>query len=235
MNGRYDSEDLEDVHEGPPAADREISLGTGAMLGIFLALVLVCGAFFGFGYSMGHKTGLVVPPGAAVADPETAGPAASGEMKPLPGSSSVDAPEVVVKPSAGSGVRAGAVPRSAKVDTGADAPTTPIAGPPQGLKSGAKPYITASAAPPSMAATIPAVAGAAAGSGAIFVQISAVSHQEDAQLLMTALKRRGYEATVRHSSQDQLLHVQMGPYATKKDADAMRQRLSADGYNAILK
>ncbi len=52
---------------------------------------------------------------------------------------------------------------------------------------------------------------------------------------MTALKRRGYEATVRHSSQDQLLHVQMGPYATKKDADAMRQRLSADGYNAILK
>ncbi len=159
MNGRYDSEDLEDVHEGPPAADREISLGTGAMLGIFLALVLVCGAFFGFGYSMGHKTGLVVPPGAAVADPETAGPAASGEMKPLPGSSSVDAPEVVVKPSAGSGVRAGAVPRSAKVDTGADAPTTPIAGPPQGLKSGAKPYITAPAAPPSMAATIPAVRG----------------------------------------------------------------------------
>jgi len=29
--------------------------------------------------------------------------------------------------------------------------------------------------------------------------------------------------------------VQVGPFATKKEADAMRQRLQADGYNAIVK
>lgn len=35
--------------------------------------------------------------------------------------------------------------------------------------------------------------------------------------------------------QDKLLHIQVGPFSTKKDADAMRQRLLNDGYNAIVK
>ncbi len=53
--------------------------------------------------------------------------------------------------------------------------------------------------------------------------------------MVTALKRRGYSVTVRHEPQDKLLHVQIGPFATKKEADAMRLRLQADGYNAIVK
>jgi len=35
--------------------------------------------------------------------------------------------------------------------------------------------------------------------------------------------------------QDKLLRVQIGPFASRKDADAMRQRLISDGYNAIVK
>jgi DedD protein len=62
-----------------------------------------------------------------------------------------------------------------------------------------------------------------------------VSHQEDADVLAAALKRRGYSVSIRQAPQDKLLHVQVGPFATKKDADAMRQRLQADGYNAIVK
>lgn len=62
-----------------------------------------------------------------------------------------------------------------------------------------------------------------------------MSHQEDADLLLSALKKRGYNVAVRQEPQDKLLHVQLGPFATKKDADAMRQRLLADGYNAIVK
>ena len=54
-------------------------------------------------------------------------------------------------------------------------------------------------------------------------------------MLMSALKRHGYNATVQQVAQDKLLHVQIGPFATKKDAEAMRQRLIADGYNAIVK
>jgi cell division septation protein DedD len=67
------------------------------------------------------------------------------------------------------------------------------------------------------------------------VQVAAVSHQEDADILLNALKRRGYSVAVHHEPQDKLLHVQIGPLPTRKDADAMRQRLLADGYNAIVK
>jgi cell division septation protein DedD len=40
---------------------------------------------------------------------------------------------------------------------------------------------------------------------------------------------------VRSESQDQLLHVQVGPFATRDEAKVMRTKLLGDGYNAILK
>ena len=58
---------------------------------------------------------------------------------------------------------------------------------------------------------------------------------EDADVLVNALKHRGYNVAIRHEPQDKLLHVQIGPFPTKKDADAMKQRLQTDGYNAIVK
>jgi cell division septation protein DedD len=67
------------------------------------------------------------------------------------------------------------------------------------------------------------------------VQIAAVSHQEDANLLVSTLKRRGYAVVVRNDPRDKLLHVQVGPFATRQDAEAMRQRLAGDGFNAIVK
>ena len=71
---------------------------------------------------------------------------------------------------------------------------------------------------------------------AIFiVQIAAVSHREDADSLLAALEQRGYTVYIRQEPQDKLLHVQVGPFNTRKDADAMRQHLLADGYNAIVK
>jgi cell division septation protein DedD len=67
------------------------------------------------------------------------------------------------------------------------------------------------------------------------VQIAAVSHAEDAEVLQSALQRRGYHITVTHAPQDKLMHVQVGPFANRKDAEAMRQKLLDDGYNAIVK
>ena len=67
------------------------------------------------------------------------------------------------------------------------------------------------------------------------VQVAAVSHQEDANMLLAALKKKGYSVSIRQEPQDKLLHLQLGPFASKKEADAMRQRLLADGYNAIVK
>ena len=66
------------------------------------------------------------------------------------------------------------------------------------------------------------------------VQIAAVSHQEDADVLMSALRRRGYAVVERHVPGDNLFHVQVGPFATRAEAVAMAQRLLGDGYNAAV-
>ena len=74
----------------------------------------------------------------------------------------------------------------------------------------------------------------AAASGYV-VQIAAVSKQEDADALVGALKKKGYPVFIADSTSDKLLHVQIGPFADIKDAESMRTRLTADGYNPILK
>ena len=66
------------------------------------------------------------------------------------------------------------------------------------------------------------------------VQIAAVSNEEDADVLMTALRQRGYAIRQRRDPVDNLIHVQVGPFSTENDAIAMRQRLLNDGYNAVI-
>ncbi|HEX8815528.1 MAG TPA: SPOR domain-containing protein [Terriglobales bacterium] len=76
---------------------------------------------------------------------------------------------------------------------------------------------------------------AATPGGTYFVQVAAVSKQEDADALVDALKRKQYPAMISGGSSDKLFHVQLGPYGDIKDAEAMRIRLVTDGYNPILK
>lgn len=228
MNSRYDRDhDLDDLRDsGEP--DREISLGTTTILGIFLGLALVCAAFFGFGYSLGRHS---AQPAANAAE---AGSDSGSGSKP----SSAN-PLTQDRGSASSGQQAGTPGRTAQDDSTPDAEDSDqqktVA-----VKTVAPPPVApVHVAPaPKAAAASRAVSGPATvapGPGAAVVQVAAVSHKEDADMLAAALKRRGYSVSVRQMPQDKLLHVQVGPFATKKDADAMRQRLQADGYNAIVK
>jgi len=66
------------------------------------------------------------------------------------------------------------------------------------------------------------------------VQIAAVSHQEDADVLVSALRKRGYAVTMRRDPADSLFHVRIGPFASRDDANAARQKLLNDGYNASV-
>jgi DedD protein len=69
-----------------------------------------------------------------------------------------------------------------------------------------------------------------------FVQVAAVSKQEDGEALVDALKKKDYPAFVASPvPADKLFHVQVGPFPDIKDAEAMRTRLIADGYSPILK
>jgi cell division septation protein DedD len=67
------------------------------------------------------------------------------------------------------------------------------------------------------------------------VQIAAVSRPEDANVLVSALRQRGYGVVVRSEPQDKLLHVQVGPFANRVQAAAIKEKLLSDGYNAIIK
>ncbi|TMC55422.1 MAG: SPOR domain-containing protein, partial [Chloroflexi bacterium] len=71
---------------------------------------------------------------------------------------------------------------------------------------------------------------------AYFVQVAAVSKQEDAGALVDALKKKQYPAFIAStSSTDKLFHVQVGPFSDIKDAEIMRAHLISDGYSPILK
>jgi len=74
----------------------------------------------------------------------------------------------------------------------------------------------------------------ASGSG-YFVQVAAVSKQEDAEALVESLKGRQYAAFIATPSPDKFFHVQVGPFTDIKEAESMRAKLVSDGYNPIVK
>ena len=80
----------------------------------------------------------------------------------------------------------------------------------------------------------PGVSGTHANAASM-VEIMALSHESDVEPMVAALKRHGYDIAVNHEPQDSLMHLNVGPFANKKDAESMRQRLVLDGYNATIK
>lgn len=228
MNGRYHSDnDLQELND-TDGRDREISLGTTTILGIFFLLALLCAAFFGFGYSMGRRSAQGIasaPPTETTYDTAASKPAPGSPVSPnIAPSANKDDAAVINTDSSRSAVTDGNSPAARPAISRSGSPTQSEAN--QAIKTVSMPKPTA----------VPTVATVATtGTGTLVVQVAAVSHQEDATVLMNALKKRGYSVAVRQIPQDKLLHVQIGPFANKKDADAMRQRLLADGYNAIVK
>ena len=70
--------------------------------------------------------------------------------------------------------------------------------------------------------------------GQLMVQIAAVSHQEDADVLTGALRRRGYAVSARRDPMDNLIHVRIGPFNNRDEAGRWRKKLLDDGYNAMI-
>jgi cell division septation protein DedD len=111
--------------------------------------------------------------------------------------------------------------------------STPAAPSPGTSTTNASP--TASQTQPSQTASTPESMPPLTTSG-YFVQVAAVSKEDDAEALVDALKKKQYPAFVAtNASTDKLFRIQLGPYGDIKDAEAMRSRLVNDGYNPILK
>lgn len=199
--------------------DREITLGP-VMLAVFgLALLALCSVCFVGGYAVGRRQPMPSAPSAqgGPSDSQTA----SGQPKPEATQSSHDAPP--------------AAQSTAATLQAADAGAAPTADPPAVVQA-ALPAQPATAQPASTQpnATAAPVQSALPPAGSWMVQIAAVSNEEDADVLMTALRQRGYAIRQRRDPVDNLIHVQVGPFSAENDAIAMRQRLLNDGYNAVI-
>lgn len=197
----------------PAGNDTELTLGAGAFLGIGCALLVLCAICFGLGYVVGHRSS---PDQSA-----TAGLPAADTKAAVTGSGT--------KPGAGSAAQAPVQPQTQAVtdaqSDGTGITTAPATG---GAVQGNAP--DGQVRPALATQTQP---GRSQVQGWM-VQIAAVSHQEDAQVLVDALRKHGYEATARRDLGDNLIHVQAGPFVNRNDANAIRQKLLSDGYNAIV-
>jgi len=234
----------------------EITLSTASLLGIFFGLVLVCGVFFGFGYSIGRGTGTTAHAKPVPNSTGEAEEAAAAENPPAPVPAEQTTPQQRAQQQNHSQANAKAAPAPVGTQPQADErpreePTVSenAAEPPASTRSdiaGApvKPVDPARATiskPSAQKATVLVAAtgalsvSAAPGSGQPMVQIAAVARPEDANVLVSALRQRGYGAVVRNDPQDKLLHVQVGPFSDRTQATAIRQKLLSDGYNAIIK
>ena len=241
---------VDDLDLQPARKAREIHLSTGSVLGIFFAAALICALFFGFGYTAGRRSAIATP----TEQSETG--SNFGNFKPAPGAVAIQPVPgyLSAKQAADANANTGtqryygaagntaAQPQPAAAVANAD--TTPK--PSQPIKTSAPtpetvpapapaPRLAATVAQPQVPAVQPVSLPTTQSQGPAIVQVAAVSHQEDAEVLLSALKRRGYAVFTTSAPTDHLIHVQLGPFSNRKDAEAMRQRLLSDGYNAIVK
>lgn len=186
--------------------DTEITLGTGRMLALFFALVVICSGFFAIGFSLGRK----------------ASPVSSNVLAAQSGT-----PSTVVRPNAG---KTNPPPATSSGDfsfyksveqKNAD---TKLATPDQQTQPA-----------PASADQSKGSIDAAGATNAYYVQVAAVMRQEDADALVEALKKKQYPAFSNTSTADKFIRVQVGPFVDMKDAELTRGKLIADGYNPIVK
>ena len=197
--------------------DTEITLGTGKLLGIFFVVVAICAVFFTMGYLLGR--------GGAPSS------AANTIVSTVPGGNAAN------KPSANGGKMTDAQncpAGSANCTPAGNGPDSSFYATVSSKEPATASPSASSKAPAANPASTPELKEAAAGS--YTVQVAAVSKQEDADILVNALRKKQYPVfVVANMPGDSYFHVQVGPFSDLKDAEAMRTRLANDGYNAIVK
>jgi DedD protein len=211
----------------------EITLSTASLLGIFFGLVLVCGVFFGFGYSIGRGTGATAEarPNPTAGNSGEAEEAAAAQNPPAPAAQepSDDSQAKAKAPPAPAAARPKAE-ETPKEDVGeTEKATAPVAA------ETAAQLVTSKPAAGKISPAYQPPTDAPPTAGQPMVQIAAVSRPQDADVLVAALRQRGYGVVVRSEPQDHLLHVQVGPFANRTQATEVKQKLLSDGYNAIIK
>jgi cell division septation protein DedD len=187
------------------AQDVEISLGTGRLLGLFFCLVIVCGIFFGLGYTLGRNMN------AARASAEAASPVPpsnSAKRKPA----SAGQPENS-NPAADLTFFKTVEQKEAKPQL------IPAAAPAQAAATAAS---TAPTDVPRSSAYVVQVS-------------AVTKKEDAEALVEVLRKKNYPVFMASNAPSDSLYHVQVGPFSDLKEAEAMKARLAGDGYSPIVK
>jgi DedD protein len=212
----------------------EVTLSTASLLGIFFGLVLVCGVFFGFGYSIGRGTGATAQaspvPGSPTGKTGEADETAAVQNPPSPAAQEPpdDSRAKAARAPVAARPKVEETPKEEVAET--ERATAPVA-----PETAAQLVTSKPAAGKISPAYQPQTDAPPTATGQPMVQIAAVSRPQDADVLVAALRQRGYGVVVRSEPQDHLLHVQVGPFANRTQATEIKQKLLSDGYNAIIK
>jgi cell division septation protein DedD len=183
------------------------------------------------GYKLGSKSEPAVS--AAVSVTTTPGvmkPASSAVSAPVPAPKPAEQKNATPDPGAAGGDAKPVTPGDSSNPANAGGAGNSGANASAVNSSSANPSGTATSATnaPDSATTLPA--------SSYFVQVAAVSKQDDADALVDALKKKNYPAFVAaNASTDKLFRIQVGPFPDIQEAEAMRTRLIGDGYNPIVK
>ncbi len=210
------------------AQEQEVALGTGRLLGLFFGLVIICALFFSVGFTLGRRS---APEPVAAANTTAPAIVATGtEAKPSPMRAEAAKPDCATP---------GACPESAPKSTTDEltfykaveqnAPKAKLEPPtPKPVAQVTTQTVESKPVMPGMSRPMTLGAG-------YMVQVAAVTKQEDAEALVHALRKKNYPVITTSGPNDKFYHVQVGPFADMKDAEATRSKLSGDGYNSILK
>jgi DedD protein len=242
---RYFDEDKRESSRG--TGDTELTLGSGMLLTVFFGLVLLCGLCFGLGYAVGSR-GSKGP--AFQSQPPAAGPSPQVPVNSPQGKPSAAEvpPAVATQPvttdqaataAPGAEQAAGPTPATGVAQAAAVGMSAPAASQQTVAPANSGWHPVQPALPGGTGAVQsaqPAVASqvrpAIPGQGTLMVQIAALSNQEDASVLIGALRRRGYAVSALRYPADNMIHVCIGPFNNRADANSMKLKLQSDGYNA---
>lgn len=245
MRGVFD--DDEEQEQRKPSRDTEFTLGAGTLLLLFFGLVVVCGLCFGLGYAVGHRGATAQIAG----QPSTTGTPVISQVSGSPAKPSAT-PQAAAPPPVQSAPQPGgsSQPDATNLPQSTAAVAIPVGSPQSAapaapaLSNGQLQVHAALPAPASAQQAAPVYPSRPAQAQVqhapmpaavpLWVQIAAVSHVEDAQVLTDALRKRGYTVTPRREPADNLIHVRIGPFSTRDEAERWRMKLLNDGYNAMV-
>jgi cell division septation protein DedD len=225
MRGVFDEEE-----DGPAKArrDTELTLGTGMQLLLVFGLLLLCGVCFGLGYFAGHRGAQPATlPDQPATGTQPAMQAGGSLSKPTATEQAAATPTTQNAPQQSDSAQPGSSPAQA-------APAVAAA------RQGSNPVSPASqpmvrpALPPAVNVPLAASTSDVQPAAQLTVQIAAVSHQEDADVLIGALRKHGYAVSAHRDPADNLIHVRIGPFNDRDEANRWRLKLLNDGYNAMI-